>query len=30
MAGHADPHTTRLYDQREREIKRNIVERNSV
>jgi integrase/recombinase XerD len=30
LAGHADPRTTRLYDRRERKIKRNIVERISV
>ena len=30
LAGHADPRTTRLYDQRERKIKRNIIERISV
>ncbi len=27
LAGHADPHTTRLYDRRKRKITRNIVER---
>jgi integrase/recombinase XerD len=30
LAGHADPRTTRLYDRRDRRIKRNIVERISV
>jgi site-specific recombinase XerD len=30
LAGHSDPRTTRLYDRRERKIKRNIVERISV
>ena len=30
LAGHADPRSTRLYDPRERKVKRNIVERISV
>jgi integrase/recombinase XerD len=30
LAGHADPRTTKLYDRRERRIKRNIVEKISV
>lgn len=30
LAGHADPRTTRLYDRRERQVTRNIVERISV
>ena len=30
LAGHADPRTTRLYDRRNRQITRNIVERISV
>jgi site-specific recombinase XerD len=30
LAGHADPRTTRLYDRRQRQVTRNIVERISV
>ena len=30
LAGHADPRTTRLYDRRQRQITRNIVERISI
>ena len=30
LAGHADPRTTRLYDRRNRQVTRNIVERISV
>ena len=30
LAGHADPRTTRLYDRRNRDVTRNIVERISV
>lgn len=30
LAGHADPRTTRLYDRRNRQVSRNIVERISV
>lgn len=30
LAGHADPRTTRLYDRRDRQITRNIVERISI
>ncbi|MBI3795962.1 MAG: tyrosine-type recombinase/integrase [Deltaproteobacteria bacterium] len=30
LAGHADPRTTRLYDRRQKQVTRNIVERISV
>jgi site-specific recombinase XerD len=30
LAGHADPRTTRLYDRRQKEVTRNIVERISI
>ena len=30
LAGHADPRTTRLYDRRNRQVTRNIVERISL
>jgi integrase len=30
LAGHADPRTTRLYDRRQRQVTRNVVERISV
>lgn len=30
LAGHADPRTTRLYDRRQRQVTRNIVERISI
>ncbi len=30
LAGHADPRTTRLYDRRQKQITRNIVERISI
>ncbi len=30
LAGHADPRTTRLYDQRDKNVTRNIVERISI
>jgi integrase len=30
LAGHADPLTTRLYDRRQKQVTRNIVERISV
>ncbi len=30
LAGHADPRTTRLYDRRQRQITRNLVERISI
>lgn len=30
LAGHSDPRTTRLYDRRERNVTRNIVERISI
>jgi site-specific recombinase XerD len=30
LAGHADPRTTRLYDRRNRQVTRNIVERISI
>jgi integrase/recombinase XerD len=30
LAGHADPPTTRLYDRRQKQVTRNIVERISV
>jgi len=30
LLGHADPHTTRLYDRRDRKVTRNIVERISI
>lgn len=30
LLGHADPRTTRLYDRRERQVTRNLVERISV
>jgi integrase/recombinase XerD len=30
LAGHADPRTTRLYDQRDKKVTRNIVERISI
>ena len=30
LLGHADPRTTRLYDRRQREVSRNVVERLSV
>jgi len=30
LAGHADPHATRLYDRRQKQVTRNIVERISV
>jgi site-specific recombinase XerD len=30
LAGHSDPRTTRLYDRRQRQVTRNIVERISV
>lgn len=30
LAGHADPRTTRLYDRRQRNVTRNIIERISV
>ena len=30
LAGHADPRTTRLYERRQKQVTRNIVERISV
>jgi len=30
LAGHADPRTTRLYDRRQRQVTRNLVERISI
>jgi len=30
LAGHADPHTTNLYDRRKRKVSRNIVKTISV
>lgn len=30
LAGHADPRTTRLYDRRQKEVTRNVVERISI
>jgi hypothetical protein len=30
LAGHAEPSTTRLYDRRNKQITRNIVERISI
>lgn len=30
LAGHADPRTTRVYDRREKKVKRNLVERLSI
>ena len=30
LAGHSDPRTTRLYDRRQKQVTRNIVERISV
>src|SRR4029079_12470873 len=30
LAGHADPRTTRLYDRRQKQVTRNIVERISI
>jgi integrase len=30
LAGHSDPRTTRLYDRRQRQVTRNIVERISM
>jgi integrase/recombinase XerD len=30
LAGHVDPRTTRLYDRRQKQVTRNIVERISV
>jgi site-specific recombinase XerD len=30
LAGHADPRTTRLYDRRQKQVMRNIVERISI
>jgi site-specific recombinase XerD len=30
LAGHADPRTTRLYDRRNKQVTRNLVERISV
>jgi integrase/recombinase XerD len=30
LAGHAGPRTTRLYDRRQKQVTRNIVERISV
>jgi integrase/recombinase XerD len=30
LTGHADPRTTRLYDRRDKEITRNVVERISI
>jgi len=30
LAGHADPRTTHLYDRRQKQVTRNIVERISV
>ena len=30
LAGHADPRTTRLYDRRNKQVTRNVVERISI
>ena len=30
LAGHADPRTTRLYDRRQKQVTRNMVERISI